>query len=243
VRVDRTHERHAAGPHGELLAQRLSDVLPQLQEMVMARTRHIDETLSGIAGLRQVVILGAGLDMRPFRLFQTLNRPTFFELDLPEMLEERTRVISQLKDRPVVSRRMVATDFKRDDVADLLLKHPDFDPSLPTGVIYEGCSMYFGAEENRVLMLAISRMMQHHDSRLWSDWVTESVVNGTTQNEGIAKFIDGMEELGERFNFGCDAPQEFLRCGFSETLITSVQAYIGSDDPAMATYQFGVSAK
>lgn len=243
VRIDRAHESHAAGPHGELLAKRLNNVLPQLQDMVMARTRHADETLGKIAGLQQVVILGVGLDMRPFRLFQTLNKPTFFELDLPEMLEERTRVISQLKDRPVVSRRMVATDFKRDDVADLLLKHPDFDPSVPTGVIYEGCSMYFSVEENRELMQAVSRMLQHPDSRLWSDWVTESVVNGTTENEGIAKFIDGMEELGERFIFGCDAPQEFLRCGFTETLMTSVQEYVGSDDSTLATYQFGVSVK
>ena len=174
-------------------------------------------------------------------LFESLNRPMFFELDLPEMLEERSRVISQMRDRPVVSRRMVATDFKRDDLADLLRKHPDFDTNVSTGVVYEGCSMYFSLDENREVLRAISRVMHHPESRLWSDWVTQSVVNGTTQNDRIAKFLDGMEELGERFICGCDAPQEFLRFGFPETCVTTAKEYMGSDDPTFETYQFAVS--
>lgn len=242
ARVDLAHERHAAGPHGQLLADRLNGVLPQLKQMVMARTRHIDETLATIDGLRQVVILGVGLDMRPFRLFQTLNKPKFFELDLPEMLEERSRVISGMRNRSVVTRRMVATDFKRDKVADLLLQHPDFDPRVPTGVIYEGCSMYFDREENQEVLHSVSRIMQHPASRLWSDWVTQSVVDGSTQNDQIATFLDGMEELGERFVFGCDSPDTFLRFAFQKTSTTSVSEYLGSDDPTFGTYQFAVSA-
>ena len=75
--LDNAHERHAAGPHGELLARRLHGILPQLQDVVVARTRHIDEILSNIPGLMQVVLLGVGLDMRPFRISRSLNRPMF----------------------------------------------------------------------------------------------------------------------------------------------------------------------
>lgn len=242
LRVDTQHERHAAGPHGELLAERLTRVLPQLQEMVLARTRHIDQTLSGIPGLKQVVVLGVGLDMRPFRLFEPLGQPTFFELDLPEMLEERSRVIAQMKDRPMVSRRMLASDFKRDDVGEMLLSHPDFDPRQPTGFIYEGCSMYFSGEENRRTLESVSKAMHHPDSRLWSDWVTSDVVQGRTRNKGIQKFLDGMDELGERFIFGCDAPDNFLSSSFSDTQMTSAQEYLESSDPALSTYRFAVSA-
>ncbi|MGV3486109.1 MAG: SAM-dependent methyltransferase [Planctomycetaceae bacterium] len=242
LRLDKSHDREAAGPHGALLAKRLSGVLPQLQDMVTARTAHIDQTLASIPNLQQVVILGVGLDMRPFRLFDPLNKPTFFELDLPEMLEERSRVISLIKDRPMVSRRMVAADFKRDDPAGLLLQHPDFDPTLPTAVIYEGCSMYFTEEENREILGPVAKLLQHSDSRLWCDLVTESVVDGTSQQAEIAKFLDGMEELGERFIFGCDAPHTFLgHCGYPRTDTTSAATFLGSDDPAFATYQFVVA--
>ncbi len=244
LRIDMSHDRHAAGPHGLLLAKRLQNALPQLQDMVTARTRHIDEMLGNIPGLEQVVILGIGLDMRPFRLFRPLNKPMFFELDLPEMLEERSRIILQIKERPVVRRRMVACDFRQDDVGKLLMRHPDFDPKLPTAVIYEGCSMYFDAQENREVLTAAANLLQHPDSRLWCDVVTESVVQGTTSHPEIVKFLDGMEELGEQFIFGSDAPQEFLSdCGFSSTSVTSAQDYLGCQDHAFSTYQFAVSKR
>ena len=106
-------------------------------------------------------MLGAGLDMRPFRMFDSLGRPTFFELDLPEMLEERSRVISQMKNRPAVIRRMIASDFKQNDLADQLLNHPNFDPRLPTAVIYEGCSMYFTADENQSILSSVAKLLLH----------------------------------------------------------------------------------
>ncbi len=241
---DAAHDREAAGPHGEFLANRLSGVLPQLQTMVMARTAHIDQTLSSIPDLCQVVILGVGLDMRPFRLNESLGKPLFFELDLPEMLEERTRVISQMKNRPVVSRRMIAADFKTDDIAKVLLRHPDFNPAVPTMVVYEGCSMYFTAEENREVLSSVSKLLQHPNSRLWCDMVTESVVDGTTQQIEIAKFLDGMEELGERFVFGCNKPDELLaECGFSNSQTKSVGQYLSAADPVLLTYNFVVSEK
>jgi methyltransferase (TIGR00027 family) len=243
TRVDGGHDRHAAGPHGLFLANRLQGILPQLQDMVTARTRHIDEMLGAIPNLGQVVILGTGLDMRPFRLFKQLNKPMFFELDLPSMLEERSRVILQIKDRPVVRRRMVATDFKRDDVGELLLRHPDFDSTLPTAVIYEGCTMYFDALENREVLSAIPKAIRHHESRLWCDLVTESVVDGTTNHPEIAMFLEGMEELGEKFIFGCDTAEAFLaQCGFSNTALTTAQDYLGSNDQTFSTYQFNVAS-
>ncbi len=242
MRFDTGHEREAAGPHGELLAKRLNGVLPQLQDMVMARTSHIDRNLESMPEVKQVVILGVGLDMRPFRLFETLGQPVFFELDLPEMLEERTRVIAQMKYRPVVSRRMVAADFKSDDIASLLLDHPDFDAGLPTMVVYEGCSMYFTAEENRVILAATSKLLRHPDSRFWCDLVTESVVNGSSQHPQIAKFLQGMEELGEQFIFGCDTPKDFLgECGFQQTQVTTAREFLNSADEAFSTYQFALS--
>jgi methyltransferase (TIGR00027 family) len=166
----------------------------------------------------------------------------FFELDLPEMLEERSRVIAQMKDRPVVRRRMVATDFKRDHVGELLLKHPDFDPRVPTAVIYEGCSMYFAEEENQEVLSAISQVLEHPDSRLWCDMVKTSVVDGTTNIEEIAKFVAGMDQLGEQFIFGCDRPATFLeKCGYSNTRVTTAQDYLGSVDQSFSTYQFVVA--
>jgi len=243
TRIDAAYERTAAGPHGELLAHRLNTVLPQLKHMVTARTEHIDQTLMTVPGLQQVVLLGVGLDMRPFRLSRKLSDPTFFELDLPEMLEERSRVISEMEDRPTVHRRMIAADFKQKDVSVLLREHPDFDPRVPTVVIYEGCSMYFTEEENRVIMHAVAKCLQHPDSRLWCDVVTKDVVEGRTNQPEIERFLEGMDELGKRFLFGDNCPDALLRqCGFATAETLTVGDHLHSNDPVMATYQFVVAA-
>lgn len=242
TRIDHGHDDQAAGPHGRLLASRLQGALPQLKDMVLARTKHIDETLIGMRGLRQVVLLGVGLDMRPFRMHERLGEPMFFELDLAEMLEERSRVIAQMNAGHAIQRRMVAIDFKQDDVAECLLKHPEFDASLPTAFIYEGCSMYFDAEQNRQVLMSVRRAMGHTDSRLWCDLVSEAVVEGTTMIPEIAKFLAGMEALGEKFIFGVNHPADLLaQCGFSGSSVISAQQYLNNDDRAFSTYRFAVA--
>ena len=79
-------------------------------------------------------------------------------------------------------------------------------------------------------------------SLLWCDFVKRCVVDGTSNQPGIAKFLDGMEELGERFIFGCDAPVDFLQdCGFDDAAITPADVYLDRPDPTFATYQFVVA--
>jgi methyltransferase (TIGR00027 family) len=244
IRVDQSHERQAAGPHGELLANRLNGVLPQLKDMVLARTRHIDETLRSVENIEQVVILGVGLDMRPFRMNEELGRPTFFELDLPEMLEERDRVIAEMKPDASVRRHSMSADFKVDKISQLLLQNPDFDPKLPTAVVFEGCSMYFTREENQQILSDIASLLQHSNSLVWCDLVRENVVEGTVPSPDIKKFTDGMEELGERFIFGSNSPTDFfLTCDLPQTRSTTVGEFLGADDPVLATYQFAVGSK
>lgn len=239
--VDRDKERQAAGPHGKLLAERLTGILPQLQELVSGRTRHIDETLTVNADVQQVVLLGAGLDLRPFRLSSAMQWPTFFEIDLPEMLEERELVLAHLETCRGVRRHSLAADFMKDRVGRLLRQHPDFDPSARTVVVYEGCSMYFTAEDNRRVLQSISQVLEHPDSELWCDMVTSSVVNGTTSVPAITDFVSGMRQLGESFVFGCDEPARFMKqCGFSVSRVVSAQDYLASSDQSLSTYQFVV---
>ncbi|MFG0266043.1 MAG: SAM-dependent methyltransferase [Rhodopirellula sp. JB055] len=244
IRVDQSHERQAAGPHGELLATRLNGVLPQLKDMVLARTRHIDETLQSMVGLEQVVILGVGLDMRPFRLSNELGDPTFFELDLPEMLEERERVTSAMEPKENVKRHTMAADFKVDQISELLLQNPEFDPSRCTAVVFEGCSMYFTKEENQKILRDIASILEHPQSLVWCDLVRENVVEGTVPSPDIKNFTDGMEELGERFIFGSNSPTDFfMTCGLPQTNSITVGEFLGSQDPVLATYQFAVGSK
>ena len=74
--------------------------------------------------------------------------------------------------------------------------------------------------------------------------VTPDVVDGTTHVEEIAAFVDGMEQLGEKFIFGCNDPSSFmLECGFKKADVITVQDYLESRDPTYSAYRFVVAGK
>ncbi len=248
LRIDCPHAVIAAGPHGQLLAARLRKALPQLTDMVIARTQHIDHTIRTTPGMRQLVLIGAGLDMRAFR--HAIRRPDLmcFEMDLPEMLEERDRVIREIDPHESLKRHCLTVDFLKDDLAEVLGNCPEFDPTLPTVFVYEGCSMYFEESVNRRVVQSLMEMMRNPDSRLWIDFVTQQSVEGRTKVPEITDFLSRMDDLGESFIFGCDQPSQFLEsCGVPACEVVgsgdflSAKANGGKTDPVYQVYNFTVS--
>ncbi|MEQ9407010.1 MAG: SAM-dependent methyltransferase [Fuerstiella sp.] len=242
--VECPHAAISAGPHGELLAARLQNVLPQLTDMVLARTQHIDQTLLAIPDLQQVVMLGAGLDMRPLRHAAVRPNIVFFEVDLPEMIAERKRITEQLPESFAHQRVQLEADFRSDDIAGLITGHPRFRSDVPTMFIYEGCSMYFTEAENERMIRMISTLMEHPDSCLWSDFVSREVATGRTNHRSIAAFLDGMEELGEAFIFGTEEPATWLQnLGLSRAETTRCGDYLDEQDMVFNTYSFAVARR
>ncbi len=244
LRVSCPHASLVAGPHGELLAKHLNSILPQLKDMVQARSQHIDELIQQVPDLRQVVLVGAGLDMRSIQHAATIPDVTFFEIDLPEMIAERERVIKLLTEDFGHRRVMLKADFKVDDLSQILGNRPDFDPTLPTVVVFEGCSMYFSDAENERLLLSLLELLQHPSSCVWADFVNTSVVTRRTNNQRIIAFLEGMDSLGESFVFGSDDPSAWLGAlgfGFVETI--SAGDYLEDDDAVLGTYSFAVAKR
>ena len=239
------HSKAVAGPHGALLAKRLNAKLPQLQDMVLARTKHIDDKLRNALrnGLSQVVLLGVGLDVRAFGYGPEASGATFFEVDLPEMLAERDRVISGLR-VPVINRRLVPMNFELQRLEHVLEVTPEFDPRLPTAFIYEGCSMYFSEKTNNAMLSSIAKLMSHEQSFLWVDFVAESVVRGVSKNDDVREFLKGMEELGEAFIFGVDDPEAYLHeLGFAEVELVSASDFFHATDPIFSLYRFALARR
>ncbi|MEM6688577.1 MAG: class I SAM-dependent methyltransferase [Planctomycetota bacterium] len=241
LRVDSPHEAIAAGPHGKILAERLGSVLPQLRNMVMARTAHLDEFLRSINGLEQIINLGVGLDMRAFRMRDDLGDPVHIELDLSEMLAERERVIDQMNHSVRPKRYTIAANFRTDNVAELIARHPAFDPQKCTAVIYEGISMYFSEAENTSLLGSLKPLLRHPSSQLWCDLVDARVI-ADHPDESLKRFLEGMEELGERFIFGHSDAQQWLEpTGLRVNSAPMASEVLNWDDPIYNLYRFVTS--
>lgn len=115
------------------------------------RTRFFDDFFSSatIAGIRQTVILAAGLDSRAFRL-PWPSATTVFEVDQPQVIEFKTATLSGLGAQPTADRRTVAVDLREDWPA--ALGEAGFDPSQRTAWIAEGLLGYLPAEaQDRLL--------------------------------------------------------------------------------------------
>lgn len=96
-----------------------------------ARTRYFDEYFSRAtaAGMKQVVILAAGLDSRAFRLQWPIGT-TIFELDRPQVLDFKNAVLADYHIRPRAQRRSVAVDLR--DEWQIALCNNGFDANRPS---------------------------------------------------------------------------------------------------------------
>jgi methyltransferase (TIGR00027 family) len=109
------------------------------------RTHFFDEYFRGAvgAGIRQVVILAAGLDARAYRLDWPAGT-TVYEIDLPEVLGYKTGVLESAGMVSQAARHSVSADLRGDWSAALLAA--GFDRAQPAAWLAEGLLTYLSAE-------------------------------------------------------------------------------------------------
>jgi methyltransferase (TIGR00027 family) len=111
---------------------------------VPLRHRFIDDNLVAalVDGAAQVVLLGAGYDMRAYRFVEELDGRPVFEVDLPAISRSKAATIaghrSELPDACVVR---VEMDFEEQSLDEVLVD-AGFEPGAPTFVTWEGVPMY-----------------------------------------------------------------------------------------------------
>lgn len=125
--------------------------MARMTGMMAVRTRFIDDFFldAARAGVRQAVILAAGLDARAYRLGWP-SGTTVYEIDQPEVIDFKTRTLSELGATPTALRQTVAIDLRHDWPA--ALRAAGFDPTLPTAWSAEGLLAFLpGDAQDRLL--------------------------------------------------------------------------------------------
>jgi methyltransferase (TIGR00027 family) len=122
-----------------------------------ARTKYFDEYFAAAsdAGVRQIVLLAAGLDSRAYRL-PWPDSTVVYELDQPQVLEFKREVLAQHAFQPTAERREVAIDLRDDWPA--ALQSAGFDPSRPSAWIAEGLLNYLPAVAQEQLFAGIDEL-------------------------------------------------------------------------------------
>ena len=130
-----------------------------------ARTKHFDDFFiaAGAAGIRQVVILAAGLDARAWRL-PWIADTVVYEIDQPKVLEFKSRdAARRTAPKPMARDVAVPIDLRQDWPT--ALREAGFDASEPTAWLAEGLLPYLPAA-GQDLLFERMQQLSAPDSRI-----------------------------------------------------------------------------
>jgi len=199
------------------------DLVPGFHEFFLARTRYIDDYLSGqlAAGLEQLVILGAGFDTRAHR-FSGLAASRVFEVDHPATQAIKKARVEELFSALPAHVTYVPIDFHRDNLE--LLSDYGYDRTRKSLFIWEGVTMYLDQEAIDETLLFISRNSAE-GSRLIFDYTYPGVLEGTIERKEARAWLEIARKSDEPLHFGIEDHEldDFLsRRGFTDiTTVTS----------------------
>jgi methyltransferase (TIGR00027 family) len=161
-------------------------------DSIAVRTRFFDDFFLNAArdGVRQAVILAAGLDARPYRLSWP-NGSVVYEVDQPKVIEFKSAVMSALSAAPAADRRTVSIDLREDWPA--ALRRSGFDDTQPTAWSAEGLLMYLPPDAQDRLFDNITTLSAP-GSRLATEYHGDD--SGPTMSERAAQFNQRWAKLG-----------------------------------------------
>jgi methyltransferase (TIGR00027 family) len=157
--------------------------IPRMTDTFAARARFYDDYFAEAtsAGIRQVVIVAAGLDSRAYRLSWPAGT-TVYEIDQPEVIEFKTSTLSKIGAQPTTEHRTVGIDLREDWPA--ALRGAGFDTARPTAWLAEGVLIGFLPPEAEVRLLDNVMSLSAAGSRLAADYGTITGPSEQAQEQG-----------------------------------------------------------
>jgi methyltransferase (TIGR00027 family) len=176
------------------------------------------------AGCRQLVLLGAGLDSRAFRLGLP-ESTTVFELDQAPVLHFKQEVLDKNRAAATCRRIPLAVDLRTDWPR--VLSEAGFAPSQPTAWVAEGLLMFLSrADADQLLdrVTALSAAGSRIAAEYWSKpWQDSDLLTETTSDQDRATW----DQARRAFHYGPmqESPASWLsRHGWSaDEVVTLVE--------------------
>lgn len=179
----------------------LQEVITKRTRYVVVRTLFFDQFLKA-SDSRQIVVLGAGLDTRPFRL-QWPAQVNVYEIDCPEVLDFKSDRL-QIH-QPNCRLHWIGADLSDIHTWTTKLFEAGFTPNMPTIWLAEGVLMYLESTTIHNLMQQITHLSAG-GSTLGFDAVSQKSIEASaiarSKNKG---------RVVRHWQWGTDNPTDFLR--------------------------------
>jgi methyltransferase (TIGR00027 family) len=193
-------------------------VMTGLIDVLAVHARFVDEYLAeaGRAGIREVVILGSGMDTRPYRLWWPPGT-TVYEIDQPEVVDFKTDVLRGLGAELNANRRAIGIDLRQDWPDGL--RRVGFDAAQPTVWVAEGLLVGYLPPDAQNRLLQTLTEMSATGSRFAADhmptWSPSQLEEGRAlidiwRQQGLDVDLTTLTYTGE-YRY---VPQYLAACGW-----------------------------
>ncbi len=185
-----------------LTIQQMDAITPGIYGVQIARTRFIDDAVRDALsqGIAQVVILGAGLDTRPYRLVG-MEHARVFEVDLPSVQEEKKKKLHKHFGRLPQQVTFLPIDFDTQSLQ-ALFSGTSFDFANPAIFVWEGVTQYLSEDAIRQTLTFVGQAAPK--SFLVFTYVLRSVIERRSAIPGAEKMIERVAKGGAPWLFGLE---------------------------------------
>jgi methyltransferase (TIGR00027 family) len=204
-------------------ARRIQEVAA-MSNLMIIRTRYMDERLLQAIrnGIAQFVILGAGLDTRPYRFAEQLKGKKVFEVDYQSTQELKKRRLKEILGVLPEHVSFTEIDFKKDSLSEVL-STAGYRRNEKSFFIWEGVSMYLPESAVRATLNAISADAAAGSS-LVMDFAERAAIQLFAKSPKLSQH-KYTTHWGEPWIFGVPDMREsdfFRECGFQLREILSL---------------------
>lgn len=194
---------------GTLLAHRLTGYVSriyrfpfegaaQIAQEPAARTGLFDAALARhLKGVNQLVILGAGMDTRSYRMPQEIH---CFEVDAPRTQDSKRQML-QRAGLDTTRITFVSADFLREDWLEKLVD-TGFDPGKPSFFLWEGVTMYLDREAVESTLCKIASTAS--GSAIAFDYFNADLIEARSLYMSYSRAA--LNAVGEPLRFGIACP-------------------------------------
>ncbi len=171
-----------------------------LQNVIRLRTRYIDDAVRGFVatqadGRPQVLLLGAGLDARAYRM--TLDARVF-EVDFPDVLAHKAEVLAGAS--PATPRTAVPVDLASSRFVEPLVA-AGFQTARPTIVVWEGVINYLSAETAERVVEQVAELLSP-GGQLVADYAEMAWFKGSDFERATKTISTQLRDGGEPLRAG-----------------------------------------
>ena len=188
--------KHATSLYDQITA---STHFMQAINNIISRARYTEETLEKTVrqGVKQYIILGAGMDTFAFRRPEMLEELEVFEIDHPATQEFKLNRLTELGWKHPAKLHFIPIDFTKESLVTALTRSSSYDPNVKSFFSWFGVTPYLTQEEVFATLRSISEVTSASSTVAFDYFDTDAFVPEKLSPQR-QKTLDFLQKIGEQ---------------------------------------------